>query len=138
MNEQTIADYDLISWAAGTGNARDLAALRAALGQVPALKRVLAEARLAPATAGDPGPSLLGPAPAEPDREQAVLRRHHHPEDAPLLGIQAAVAVEIESLCQQYLLARQTGQPVLLSSEEMRAVIERFRSYGRNANPSPQ
>ncbi len=44
-----------------------------------------------------------------------------------------AVAVEIESLCEQYLLARQVGQPVLLSAAEMQAVIERFRSYGRNA-----
>jgi L-fuculose-phosphate aldolase len=48
------------------------------------------------------------------------------------------VATEIESLCQQYLLARQTGQPVLLSSEEMLAVIDRFRSYGRNANQTHQ
>ena len=47
-----------------------------------------------------------------------------------------AVAIEIESLCGQYLIARQSGKPVLLSADEMQAVIERFRSYGRNANPA--
>ena len=47
------------------------------------------------------------------------------------------IAIEIESLCQQYLLARQVGTPTLLSSEEMRQVIERFKTYGRNANLKP-
>lgn len=45
-----------------------------------------------------------------------------------------AIAVEVESLCQQYLLARQSGKPTLLSAEDMAQVIERFKSYGRNAN----
>ncbi len=45
-----------------------------------------------------------------------------------------AISIEIESLCQQYLLARQVGKPVLLSSEEMRQVIERFKSYGKHAD----
>ncbi len=44
-----------------------------------------------------------------------------------------AVAIEVESLCQQYLLARQVGQPALLSDDEMRQVIDRFKTYGRNA-----
>ncbi len=48
-----------------------------------------------------------------------------------------AVAVEVESLCQQYLLARQVGQPTLLSSEQMQLVIDKFKNYGRNAqNPA--
>lgn len=47
-----------------------------------------------------------------------------------------AIAVEIESLCEQYLIARQVGQPVLLSATEMRDVIERFQYYGRNAMTS--
>ncbi len=48
-----------------------------------------------------------------------------------------AIAVEVESLCQQYLLARQVGQPTLLSSEQMQLVIEKFKNYGRNAqNPA--
>lgn len=45
-----------------------------------------------------------------------------------------AIAVEIESLCQQYLLARQTGKPALLSTEQMGEVIASFRGYGRNAS----
>ncbi len=48
-----------------------------------------------------------------------------------------AIAVEVESLCQQYLLARQAGRPTLLSTEEMQQVIEKFKNYGRNAqNPA--
>ncbi len=43
------------------------------------------------------------------------------------------IAVEVESLCQQYLLARQAGKPTLLSSDEMQQVIEKFKTYGRNA-----
>ena len=46
------------------------------------------------------------------------------------------IAIEIESLCAQYLLARQCGTPVLLSGDQMQEVIERFRSYGRNL-PQP-
>lgn len=44
-----------------------------------------------------------------------------------------AIAIELESLCQQYLIARQVGNPTLLSENEMQAVIERFKSYGKHA-----
>ena len=48
-----------------------------------------------------------------------------------------AIAVEVESLCQQYLLARQVGKPTLLSADDMQQVIEKFKTYGRNAqNPA--
>lgn len=47
-----------------------------------------------------------------------------------------AISIEVESLCQQYLLARQVGKPTLLSAEEMAAVIARFHTYGRNAQSS--
>lgn len=47
-----------------------------------------------------------------------------------------AVATEVESLCQQYLIARQSGTPVLLSAEEMQQVINRFKTYGRHAASS--
>ncbi len=40
------------------------------------------------------------------------------------------IAQEIELLCQQYLVARQVGQPVLLSDNEMRAVFAQFNGYG--------
>jgi len=72
------------------------------------------------------------------DRKACLLANHGLITAGRDLDEAMAVAVEIESLCQQYLLARQTGQPVLLSSAEMQAVIERFRSYGRNANQTSQ
>ena len=40
------------------------------------------------------------------------------------------VAVEVESLCEQYLRALQVGEPVLLNSHEMAEVFEQFKGYG--------
>lgn len=71
------------------------------------------------------------------DRKACLLANHGLIAAGRDLDEAMAVAIEIESLCQQYLLARQNGQPALLSSEEMQAVIERFRNYGRNVN-SPE
>lgn len=42
-----------------------------------------------------------------------------------------AMAVEVESLCEQYWRTLQIGGPVLLSDEEMQAVFVRFNDYGR-------
>jgi L-fuculose-phosphate aldolase len=42
-----------------------------------------------------------------------------------------ALAIELEELCEQYWRASQLGQPVLLSSAEMAAVLEKFASYGQ-------
>ena len=42
-----------------------------------------------------------------------------------------ALAIELEELCEQYWRACQLGQPVLLSTEEMAAVLEKFASYGQ-------
>ena len=67
------------------------------------------------------------------DRKACLLANHGLIAAGRDLEEAMAVAIEIESLCEQYLIARQSGKPVLLSSEEMQAVIERFRSYGRNA-----
>ncbi len=41
------------------------------------------------------------------------------------------LAIELEELCEQYWRACQLGQPVLLSAEEMAAVLEKFASYGQ-------
>ncbi|MBL8421049.1 MAG: class II aldolase/adducin family protein [Dechloromonas sp.] len=43
-----------------------------------------------------------------------------------------ALAVELEELCEQYWRACQLGRPVLLTPEEMGAVLERFRTYGQD------
>lgn len=42
------------------------------------------------------------------------------------------IALEIESLCKQYLIARATGSVCLLSDEEMQQVIEKFQDYRIN------
>lgn len=41
------------------------------------------------------------------------------------------LAVEFESLCEQYWRALQVGRPVLLSDAEMEVVLEKFRTYGQ-------
>jgi L-fuculose-phosphate aldolase len=41
------------------------------------------------------------------------------------------LAVEFESLCEQYWRALQIGRPVLLSDGEMDIVLEKFRTYGQ-------
>ena len=42
-----------------------------------------------------------------------------------------ALAIELEELCEQYWRACQLGQPVLLGTEEMNEVMEKFGSYGQ-------
>ena len=41
-----------------------------------------------------------------------------------------AVALEVETLAAQYLQASAVGEPHLLSAQEMREVLEKFKSYG--------
>lgn len=41
-----------------------------------------------------------------------------------------AVALEVETLCEQYWRTLQVGGPVLLSEEEMADAIEQFKGYG--------
>jgi L-fuculose-phosphate aldolase len=40
------------------------------------------------------------------------------------------IAQEVETLCEQYLLALQVGEPYILSQQEMLDVQEKFKSYG--------
>lgn len=42
-----------------------------------------------------------------------------------------ALAIEFESLCEQYWRVLQLGQPQLLAADEMQRVIEKFKDYGR-------
>ncbi|QFY44165.1 class II aldolase [Candidatus Methylospira mobilis] len=46
------------------------------------------------------------------------------------LDVALAVAVEVETLCEQYLRALQAGEPYLLTDDEMSEVMERFKGYG--------
>lgn len=45
-----------------------------------------------------------------------------------------ALAVELETLCEQYWRALQIGPPAVLSNEEMAVVLEKFKSYGQPSN----
>lgn len=45
-----------------------------------------------------------------------------------------ALAVEVESLCEQYCRALQIGTPNLLSDAEMDVVLEKFKTYGQRAS----
>jgi L-fuculose-phosphate aldolase len=46
-----------------------------------------------------------------------------------------ALAIEVESLSEQYLLTLQAGQPVLLTEEEMADVLKQFVGYGNWSLP---
>ena len=43
------------------------------------------------------------------------------------------LGLEVEGLCEQYWRALQAGNPVILDDAEMDRVIEKFKSYGANA-----
>jgi L-fuculose-phosphate aldolase len=42
-----------------------------------------------------------------------------------------AVAVEAESLCEQYGIALQLGEPHILDAAQMQAVHDKFKTYGQ-------
>ena len=71
------------------------------------------------------------------DRKACLLANHGLIALGRDLDEAMAIATEVESLCQQYLIARQTGQPVLLSAQEMQAVLQKFTSYGRDGSAIP-
>ncbi len=40
------------------------------------------------------------------------------------------IAIEVENLAKQYAMAKQIGEPVILSDKEMDKILEKFKSYG--------
>jgi L-fuculose-phosphate aldolase len=50
------------------------------------------------------------------------------------MGQALDLAVELETLCEQYWRALQIGPPPLLAAEEMRIVLEKFTHYGQQAD----
>ena len=46
-----------------------------------------------------------------------------------------AIAVEVETLCEQYWRALQVGEPYLLTEQEMAEVFKQFKGYGKWAEP---
>jgi L-fuculose-phosphate aldolase len=47
-----------------------------------------------------------------------------------------ALAIEVETLCEQYWRALQVGEPYLLSEQEMAEVAEQFKGYGSWDKPA--
>jgi L-fuculose-phosphate aldolase len=65
------------------------------------------------------------------DRKACLLANHGLLVAGRDLADAFALAVELEELCEQYWRACQLGQPVLLSADEMSAVLEKFKGYGQ-------
>jgi L-fuculose-phosphate aldolase len=59
-----------------------------------------------------------------------LLANHGLVTVAPHLKKALWLAVEVENLARQYILASQIGTPTILSTEEMETILEKFKSYG--------
>lgn len=64
------------------------------------------------------------------DRRACLLANHGMIALGADLERAVDLTLEVETLAQQYALALMSGTPVLLSSDEMRDALERFKTYG--------
>ena len=64
-------------------------------------------------------------------RKACLLANHGMIAASTSLNGALALAVEVESLCEQYCRVLQIGVPVILSDEEMDVVLEKFKGYGQ-------
>ena len=64
------------------------------------------------------------------DRKACLLANHGMIAVGRDLDQALSVAVEVETLCEQYWRALQVGEPKLLSAEQMTEVMEQFKEYG--------
>jgi L-fuculose-phosphate aldolase len=62
-------------------------------------------------------------------RRAALLANHGQVATGPGLEAALGLAIEVEGLAEQYLLARTVGEPERLGPDEMRAVLDRFEHY---------
>jgi L-fuculose-phosphate aldolase len=67
------------------------------------------------------------------DRKACLLANHGMIATGESLKAALALAVEVEALCEQYWRALQIGKPHLLSAGEMAGVVEKFKTYNRQA-----
>ena len=67
------------------------------------------------------------------DRTACLLANHGQIAFGPNLDKALWLAGEIETLCHQYWAACLAGEPVILSEVEMKTVLARFQSYGKQA-----
>jgi L-fuculose-phosphate aldolase len=68
------------------------------------------------------------------DRKACLLANHGLIALGRDIAEAMAIATEVESLCQQYLIARQSGKPVLLSAEEMQQAVKSVTDATFNIN----
>lgn len=66
-------------------------------------------------------------------RKACLMANHGLISVADNLDKAVALAVEVESLCEQYWRASLMGEPVLLSEAEMDEALEKFKGYGQFA-----
>jgi L-fuculose-phosphate aldolase len=67
------------------------------------------------------------------DRQACLLANHGMIAAGRDLNRAVALCVEVESLCEQYWRARQIGEPHHLSDAQMAEVMEKFKTYGQQA-----
>jgi L-fuculose-phosphate aldolase len=65
------------------------------------------------------------------DRSACLLANHGQIVFGPNLDKALWLAGEIETLCQQYWAACLAGKPVILSDAQMKTVLARFKTYGK-------
>lgn len=68
------------------------------------------------------------------DRRACLLSHHGMIAIGASLEGALDLAIEVESLAEQYWRALQIGAPSLLSDEEMNIVLEKFKRYGQHAS----
>jgi L-fuculose-phosphate aldolase len=67
------------------------------------------------------------------DRAACLLANHGQIAFGPNLDKALWLAGEIETLCQQYWAASLAGKPIILSDAQMKTVLARFKTYGKQA-----
>lgn len=65
------------------------------------------------------------------DRRACLLANHGQIAIGATLAEAFDLAVEVENLARQYWISRLFGEPVLLDSDEMTIILEKFKSYGK-------
>lgn len=72
-----------------------------------------------------------GVATALRQRDACLLAQHGLVSCGRSMAQALKLMVEVESLCQTYLLALAVGEPALLEADEMAGVLDKFRHYGQ-------
>jgi L-fuculose-phosphate aldolase len=64
------------------------------------------------------------------NRQACLMANHGMVAVGPNLDSALALAIEVESLCEQFWRANLMGEPILLSQDEMDEALARFSNYG--------